>query len=121
MRVARIVAVVAGLFLVALGLWAFFATRSFYDSIATYPPYNRHLLHDIGAFQLGLGATLIIASAWANALGAALAGNAVAAVMHEAAHVWDRDLGGRSSDPYFLAVVAVVIVGAAVLAARERA
>jgi hypothetical protein len=33
-------------------------------SVATYPPFNEHLLHDIGAFNLGLGATLLLALAW---------------------------------------------------------
>jgi hypothetical protein len=38
----------AGLLLVATGLWAFAAPRSFFEVVATYPPFNEHLLHDIG-------------------------------------------------------------------------
>jgi len=43
------------LLLIGLGLWAF------YSSIATYPPYSPHLVHDVGAFQIGLGACLALA------------------------------------------------------------
>lgn len=31
------------------------APRSSDLTVATFPPYNQHLLHDIGAFQIGLG------------------------------------------------------------------
>src|SRR5215212_9317849 len=44
---------IGGLFMLALGIWAFFAPASFADFIAF--PYNRHLLHDVGAFQIGIG------------------------------------------------------------------
>jgi len=119
-KLSRVIAVLVGVFLVVLGLWAFFGPRSFYDQLATFPPYNRHLLHDIGAFQFGLGATLLIAIAWADALGAALAGVGAGAVLHAAAHWADRDLGGKSSDPYLLSLLAVVIVAAALARARTR-
>jgi hypothetical protein len=115
-----VVAALTGVFLVAFGLWAFFATRSFYDQIATFPPYNRHLIHDLGAFQLGLGATLLIALRWSDALGAALAGNGAAATVHAGAHWWDRSLGGKKSDPYILTLLAAVIVVAAIARARSR-
>jgi hypothetical protein len=74
MSTTKVVSAAAGLLLVATGLWAFAAPRSFFESVATYPPFNVHLLHDIGAFNLGLGATLLLALAWADALLVALAG-----------------------------------------------
>jgi hypothetical protein len=119
-KLSRVIALLVGVFLVVFGLWAFFGTRSFYDQIATFPPYNRHLIHDIGAFQVGLGATLLIAVAWADALGAALAGNGAGAFLHAAAHWWDRDLGGKSSDPYVITLLAAVIVAAALARAGSR-
>jgi len=119
-KLSRWVAILAGVFLVVLGLWAFFGARSFYVHLATFPPYNRHLLHDIGAFQFGLGATLLIAAAWGDALGAALAGSGAGAAVHAGAHWWDRSLGGRSSDPYALTIFAAILVGAAVARARSR-
>ena len=43
------------------GLWAFVTPKSFYDTVATFPPYNVHFIHDIGAFSIGLGAVLGLA------------------------------------------------------------
>ena len=118
-RSTRLVALVAGAVFVGFGLWAFIDARSFYDQLATFPPYNRHLLHDIGAFQIGIGASLLLAAAWRDALSAALGGAGLGGVFHAAAHVWDRDLGGKATDPWFFALLAVVLVGAALV--RRRA
>jgi hypothetical protein len=43
------------------GAWAFVFPRSFYDHVATFEPYNRDFLHDIGAFTIGLGAVMLLA------------------------------------------------------------
>lgn len=115
----RWVAGAIGLFLVVLGFWAFFAPESFYERIAAFPEYNRHFLHDAGAFQVGLGAVLLFALVWTDALLVALAGVAVGALLHFWAHVVDRDLGGRAGDPLSLGVIALVLVVAAVWRARE--
>jgi hypothetical protein len=123
-RVPPAIALAAGLFSAGLGLWAFFDPQSFFDQLALFPPYNEHLLHDVGAFQVGLGATLLLALVWrSDALLVALAGMGIGAVLHFISHVEDTDLGGRSSDPYTLGVLAAVIVGAAAwrwAAGRER-
>ncbi|GGX01194.1 hypothetical protein [Streptomyces lomondensis] len=65
----------AALVLLALGqglpgLWALFAPRSFYGEfpfpglgwVARFPPYNEHLVRDLGALSLGLTAVLIAAA-----------------------------------------------------------
>src|SRR3990170_3165740 len=93
------IAIVVGLFNLVLGVWAFVAPRSFFDAVATFEPYNRHLLHDVGAFQAGLGTTLLGALVWRDALFVALAANGLAAVLHFVSHLVDRDLGGRATDP----------------------
>jgi hypothetical protein len=118
-KFARYVAVAAGLFLVVLGFWAFFGPQSFFDRIATFNPYNKHLIHDIGAFQIGLGATLLIALARKSALATALAGVGIGSGFHAIAHWIDKDLGGRDSDPYGLTIVAVLILVAAAMAHKE--
>jgi hypothetical protein len=120
MKLTRVIAALVGAFLVVLGLWAFLGPRSFYDQIALFPPYNRHMLHDIGAFQAGLGVTLLLAVRWGDALGVALAGVASGSALHAASHWWDRDLGGKSTDPYVLTVFAAVVVVAAAGRARGR-
>lgn len=115
---AQIIAGVAALFYVVLGLWAFAAPRSFYDTVATYPPYNEHLFHDLGAFQLGLGAAALAGLLFADALTAVLTGIAAGSVLHEVSHITDRMLGGRPSDPYTVGAVALVVVVGALAAAR---
>jgi hypothetical protein len=109
------------LFFLVTGAWAFLAPRSFFDSIATYPPYNEHLFHDLGAYGVGIGVALLIALAGRTGLITASVGAAVASVLHAVAHWMDRDLGGRRSDPWFITGLAVVLVIAAVLAVRVSA
>lgn len=120
-RLVLAVAVVIGLFNLVLGAWAFVAPRSFFDAVATFEPYNRHLLHDVGAFQAGLGATLLGAVVWRDALFVALAANGLAAALHFVSHLVDRDLGGRASDPVGLGILMVVVVAAALYRIRGRA
>lgn len=105
------VAVAAGVFFTVFGLWAFAAPQSFFDAIATYEPYNRHFSHDLGAFQLGLGAVLLLA-AWrpGHGLATTLAGAGFGSAFHAVAHVLDRDLGGRPAiDIPGLVAIAVVL------------
>lgn len=120
--IVRVVTFAVALFFIALGLWALFSPQSFYDTLATYPPYNRHLFHDVGAFQTGIGATLLFALFRRDALGVALLGTSVGAILHAISHFIDRDLGGKSTDPYLLSALALVIVlaAAAHLSQRQR-
>jgi len=110
----RLLVLVAGLLLLTPGLWAMLAPDSFYAVVATYPPYNRHLIHDLGAFLLGLGATLELALAFSDALLAALSGNAIAGVAHFVSHVVDRELGGQPTDPLTIGLFALLLVALAV-------
>jgi hypothetical protein len=112
---ARIAGWAGVVFFVGSGVWAFADPRSFYDNIATFEPYNRHFLHDIGAFSIGLGAATLFAlvTRW-NALRVALAGLAAASVVHVISHAVDADLGGRDSDLPGLTIVALLfLIGAA--------
>jgi len=68
----RFVTGAVALLLIGLGLWAMVAPDTFYSSIATYPPYSPHLVHDVGAFQIGLGACLALALLVRDALLAGL-------------------------------------------------
>jgi uncharacterized protein YjeT (DUF2065 family) len=123
-RFARIVAVTAGVVFLVPGLWAFFAPASFFQTAATFAPYNAHFVRDLGAFQIGLGLVLVLAAVTRESLLAALAGVGAGASFHLAAHVIDRDLGGDPTvDLPTFGVVAVVLLGAAVaraLSAREH-
>jgi len=118
----RLTVIAAAVGLVAFGLtgvWAFFAPHSFFDTVATYPPYNRHLFHDLGAFNLGLAATLALGLGRWRGLVVGLGGGSVAAVMHAVAHWLDRNQGGRSSDPWLLSLFALVLVAATMVAWQQ--
>lgn len=114
----RTVALAVGIFLVVLGLWAFFFPRTFFERIAAFPPYNRHLVHDVGAFQVGLGATLLFGTLWRDALLVVLAGTGVGFILHFFSHLMDRSLGGQATDPVSVGLLAVVVVLAAIWQAR---
>jgi DoxX-like family len=97
------------------GLWPFFDPRSFYDNVAEFPPYNAHFLHDIGAFQIGLGIILVLALIWPrDALLVALAGTGIAAAFHFVAHIQDEDQGGTTGQTITLGLMAVALLGGAV-------
>jgi hypothetical protein len=103
-------------FYLVFGVWAFFAPSSFAAHVATFKPYNRHLMHDAGAFQTGLGTALVVGLLKrVGPRAAALWGVAAASSLHAAAHFIDRDLGGRGSDPWTLSLLAAAFVAAAAL------
>jgi hypothetical protein len=97
------------------GIWAFFWPESFHETIATFDPFNLHLFHDVGAFQIGIGVAMLAALYWRDALAVVLLGGTTGSVVHFVSHVLDRDLGGRPSDPLVLGVVSVILVVALVL------
>ncbi|HEX6675224.1 MAG TPA: PPOX class F420-dependent oxidoreductase [Actinomycetes bacterium] len=115
-RFVTLVTLLAGLVTLAIGLWGFLAPRSFADAVQF--PYARHFVHDAGAFQVGIGATLLLALAWRDGLALALAGFLVGNTVHALSHVADRGLGGGGWEPWALAAVSVVILVALVLRLR---
>ncbi len=119
-RFVRLVAVGVGLVFIGAGVWAFAAPRSFFENAAAFEPYNAHFIRDIGAFQLGLGAVLLLGVWIRDALLAALAGVAVGAVAHVGAHVIDRHAGGQPVvDLPMFGLLAVLLVAAAVVRGRR--
>ena len=114
----RLVAIVGGVSFVALGLWAMIGPRSFFDAVATFEPYNRHFLQDIGAFQVGLGAVLLFAvvPGRVDALAVALFGVGVGAALHAVSHSVGRDLGGtpETDIPVFAALALLLLAAGGV-------
>jgi len=101
------------------GVWAFFWPHSFYESVATFPPFNLHLFHDLGAFQLGIAAAMIGGVFWTDALAVGLFGGVVGSTIHAISHLVDADLGGRASDPYTLSALALLLATAMVVRVRS--
>lgn len=106
-RFVVIVAVVAGLATLVAGGWAFTSPASFARAVAF--PEHEHFLHDVGAFQVGLGLLLLLGVVWGDALGTALAASLAANVLHTASHVIDSDLGGAAWQTWSLAAVSVAL------------
>jgi hypothetical protein len=115
--VAAILAL-AGASMVAAGVWAGLAPRSFARFVAF--PYHQHFLHDLGAFQVGIGVILLLALAWRDAPTVALAGFLVANTLHAASHAIDLDLGGHASDPYTIGISSLLAAAALVVRVRQR-
>jgi hypothetical protein len=109
--------IVAVVFFVGSGVWAFGWPQSFYDVVASYPPFNAHLFRDIGAFLLGLGAAPLGALAWRDARFVALLGGTVAAALHWLSHVIDRHDGGTPADPWLTGAFALLMLGGLVVRA----
>lgn len=117
---ARFIAAAVGVFYLVTGAWAFADPAGFAGSVATFSPFNRHLLHDSGAFSAGLGLALVI-SAWMDeALLPALLGVLGASLLHLWAHVEDVGLGGRpTTDIPVLALVCVALAIGIAFASRR--
>lgn len=67
--------------MLVFGFWALLSPAGFIDYV-NYHPVNEHLAHDAGAFQIGIGATLIFALIWSDAIVVSLAGFVVASGLH---------------------------------------
>lgn len=92
----RTVAAIGGTVFGVTGIWALVAPRSFFETIATFEPYNQHFVQDIGAFQLGIAAVLLLVVVVepADALAVALLGAGVGGGAHVLSHLIGADLGG---------------------------
>lgn len=118
-----LVAALGGVLLLASGLWAMLAPESFFDTVATFEPYNQHLIQDLGAFQIGLGAVLLlsVAPAPSDALAVALIGVGVGMAAHTVSHVVGHDLGGNPAvDIPSQAVLAVLLLVAGLVRVRHQ-
>lgn len=108
-------ALVVGAFYLLTGAWAFLLPRPFYGAVATFAPFNQHLLHDAGAFQVGLGLALILAALMDTGLRPALIAVLAASLLHLGAHVEDVRLGGHPATDLPILVAICVILGAGLL------
>ncbi|MEV0649763.1 hypothetical protein AB0I28_31355 [Phytomonospora sp. NPDC050363] len=108
--VLKVVLAIGGLQFLVCGFWSYFWPSSFYSTIATFPPFNLHLFHDLGAFQLAVGAGSLACLVWTDVLLVGLFAGAVGTVTHAISHLVDRDLGGGPSDPYTTGALALLLL-----------
>jgi len=111
--------VICAVSMLGLGVWAFAAPASF-SRFIDYAPFNRHLIHDVGAFQIGIGVALLLALAWSDALLVALSGFVVASALHTLSHAVDRHIGGHASDVPTLALLTLLALYAMATRRRSR-
>lgn len=116
----KIVAILAGIGFLAFGLWAFVAPEPFFENVARFEPYNEHFLHDIGAFQIAIGAMLLLAATMRDALYAALGGATIGQIVHIASHVMDADQGENQETTIpFLAILGGLLLVATLIRSRQ--
>lgn len=112
----KVVAWIGAIGFLAFGLWALLAPQSFFDTLATFEPYNRHFVHDIGAFQIGIGAILflLIAGPPSDGLAAGLLGAGIGSLAHVLSHIMDSGLGGNPAldfPNFTIMTVALLVAG----------
>lgn len=117
---AKIVAAVAAVLYLTFGIWAFAAPESFAENIATFPPYSRHLVHDLGVFGIALGVAAAAGLLFSDALAAMLAAVAAGSLIHGVSHIMDQELGGRPSDPWLVSLFGIVTLLAFLAAVTPR-
>ncbi|MDJ1133214.1 PPOX class F420-dependent oxidoreductase [Streptomyces iconiensis] len=110
------VALLVGVGTLVAGVWSLGWPASFAEAVDF--PAHEHFLHDVGAFQIGLGVGALLACVWYDALATVLAGLLVANGVHTVNHALDLDHGGQ---PWHIAALAVATaLIAAALLLRQR-
>jgi hypothetical protein len=112
-----IAAIVAGCFMLIFGVWSLLFSRSF-AALVNFPPYNLHLLHDVGAFQIGIGVSVLVSLIWSDSIGVALVAFIVAGTIHSINHTLDRHLGGHPFDQWGLGGLVLLAVAALIIHLR---
>lgn len=120
-RLPRIAGAIGGVLLLIYGLWALVAPRSFFETIARFEPYNAHFVQDIGAFQIGLAAALLLAVFWSSdALAVVLFGVGTGASAHVVSHIVGIGSGGNPAvDIPGLSLLGLLLLGAGILRRRQ--
>jgi hypothetical protein len=109
-----IAAIVVGGFILIFGVWSLLLPRGL-DAFIDFPPYNEHLLHDVGAFQIGIGVSVLLSLMWSDSIGIALVGFIVAGTIHSINHALDQHLGGHPLDQWELAGLVLVALAALII------
>jgi len=116
-HVVRAISALLGLLTAVVGVWALVSPQSFSEFV-NLPPH-RHFVHDVGAFQLGIGVTLLLATIWADALMVAVAGYAVGGIAHTVSHAVDGDVGGSAGQTVAFGVLTVMAAVALMVRWRQ--
>jgi len=130
-RLATAGLAVLGVINLLQGGWAWFAPRHFYDTFpgfgqrwtATYPPYNAHLITDLGATFIAFGVLLTLAALLRDrrVTVVVLVGVLVFSVLHLVFHMLHRDVEGGLPPASLVALVLGVLAPGVLLVLARRA
>jgi hypothetical protein len=107
--IAQVVVAIAGLTHLLVGLAMLLAPMWFFVTIGTFPPFNRHYTGDMGAFQLAMGAGLLIAARTPAQQRLLIASAAAGNLLHMLNHAYDA-LISRATLGYWLADTGPMLV-----------
>jgi hypothetical protein len=115
----QIIVAVNGALLTFTGTALLFAPEWFYQTIGTFPPFNRHYTGDLGAFQLPLGVALLLAAKHPTQHRLLLWSVAGGNLLHAFNHAYDA-LVDRASVGHWLIDVAPLLIMTLLLMAAIR-
>ena len=107
--IAQVVVAIAGLTHLLVGLAMLLVPMWFFVTIGTFPPFNRHYTGDMGAFQLALGAGLLVAARTPARQRLLIAIAAAGNLLHMLNHAYDA-LISRATLGYWLADTGPLLV-----------
>ena len=103
-----------GLVYLFVGVALLFAPRWFFENIGNFPPFNRHFLGDLGAFQLPLGVGLLWAARAPERHRSLIVVVIAGSLIHALNHLYDDLLNGFWASPQLwsqtLPLVLLVVV-----------
>jgi hypothetical protein len=114
--IARFIILLNGVLNTLTGLVILAAPGWFYDTIADFPPFNRHFLGDVGAFTLAIGVGLLIAARDPQAHSALAGVGALASLIHAVNHLYDDLIVERGATMHWLSNTLPLLVLALMLA-----
>ncbi len=92
-RLAQLIVGLTGALNLLAGIALLVAPVWFYDTIGTFPPYNRHFLGDLGSFLLPLGAGLLVAARDPARHALLIGVVALGSLLHSLNHTYDALIG----------------------------
>lgn len=116
-RYITVAILLAAAVMLGAGAWALAHPVSFAEFVEF--PENEHFVHDAGAFQVGIGLTLLLALIWRDPPAVVLAGFLLSNSIHAFNHASDLDIGGQDSDPWLLSALSLMTGVALVLRLRQ--
>lgn len=112
---AQAIVAANGLVNLLTGAALLFAPRWFFNTLADFPPFNRHYLGDVGAFVLALGVGLLIAAREPRRHRGLVGVAALGSLLHVANHLYDDLVIERGASLHWLTNTLPLLALAALL------